>query len=63
MKALTNQHHLATETLIDQFNQEVLMLKSCQKAGIDRLVLDHRAEIERYEEMISNLKAENDRKI
>lgn len=62
MKALTNQHHLATETLIDQFNQEVLMLKSTQKAGLDRLILEHRSEIERYEEIIANLKAENNRK-
>lgn len=59
MKALTNQHQLATETLISQFTQEINMMKASHKAGIDRLIADHSQNNEKYEEIIKSLKEEN----
>ena len=59
MKALTNQHQLATETLISQFTQEINMMKASHKAGLDRLLNDHSQNNEKYEEIIKCLKEEN----
>lgn len=56
MKALAQQHEIATEVLMDQFKREINMLKNSHKAAIDRLFSEHQGQIGDFVSQIEEIK-------